>query len=1241
MAQAHRDSQNSHLPNVVVPLSSFEGGEIVVNTGKQEVSLDVAQGPVSFCAREHVHHVAPFKGRRVILVLFSLKGCLHLSAEDRDCLLRLGFPLPTKEALAATTVAMPQVLKQQPDPPPVLGCNSLKHQGPSMGEEPKTKLPRLVPRPSRQAPLLVEICAGSAILSRTALDSGWDVVPVDQASCRFTPQTPLVVLDLREPEALDLLLEFDAGSPADWFHLGLPCGTCSRARERPLPGNQGARPLRGPDHLFGFPHLRPSEAEQVAASNAVYRACIRILFRAFQTGALVTIENPVRSWLWPLLAVLVKAHGSKAFADWFFQLQDYDFDACVFGSRRAKATRIKGSPSVFEGLSLSCDQSHIHLSWQPVRLAGRWMYPTKQEAEYAPELCSFLCQKASQAIASSAVSRPASMRAKVLRAAVRASAAQQTRAMPALIPEFSMTMPLASVPPGRDVKMLGSADSSVAGGKSDSSASPVVGVYHTMEEHLERALDLPCPGDAALRLPDPLRKNLFLILTKGPVAVSKMRLEALKQVNELAAALAGDEKALRATMHEDVDKVTRGKAICLFRALLEETDFPDMGVVDLLVHGVPLVGAEQPSPLFAKRHKPALLSPEQLEAQCILRRSALKATRSQVSAEDLRDLETETAAEVQSGFLVGPFCTEQEVSDRVGSPCWSLSPRFILRQGEDAKIRIIDDLKASAVNQSFSSSSYLDLQDTDYSVGLLRFISRALQGDGVVEVPLQDGSVLRGALSAELRHRPPLLGKTLDLSKAYRQVGICPKSRRHAVLGFPDGGGVWQHYIALSLPFGASASVFGFNKIALAILHILVVKFLALATDFYDDYTLFEFQPGASLLDKISMRLLSLLGWAFAKEGKKFVPFSPCVVSLGVSLDLTRVWDGQIVVSNKPGRLARIAELLKPIAEGSEVSKAQLASLHGLINFAGGYVMGFELKPTARMLSKALTGPFMGNTDALRRACALALDVIGMCKPRVCLATTRKPIILYTDGAFDDDIGSWGSLVVDPESGVRWLFGGQVPQMLIERWHELAGEQVICEIEAYALAITVFGLRGFLGHRSVIAFVDNEPCRLGLIKRYSPSLPMMGLISLVSLLEGSLCTSMWYERVPSKHLHLHPTRWSYTAWDQEKQQSLPTEAPPLANQEIVAALKILKAAALTDGVIHRFSPLHKLTDSPQSKVVVFQLVLTTRPTAEKVHAEMSKLTNLAVTSLVGMRIRPERLQISPLAKQMMQRSTGV
>ena len=55
--------------------------------------------------------------------------------------------------------------------------------------------------------------------------------------------------------------------------------------------------------------------------------------------------------------------------------------------------------------------------------------------------------------------------------------------------------------------------------------------------------------------------------------------------------------------------------------------------------------------------------------------------------------------------------------------------------------------------------------------------------------------------------------------------------------------------------------------------------------------------------------------------------------------------------------------------------------------------------------------------------------------------------------------------MLDPVTSQRWIFGGQVPDCLMKRWHATAGEQVICEVEAYALAITLFGLRGFLTGR--------------------------------------------------------------------------------------------------------------------------------------------------------------------------------
>ena len=101
------------------------------------------------------------------------------------------------------------------------------------------------------------------------------------------------------------------------------------------------------------------------------------------------------------------------------------------------------------------------------------------------------------------------------------------------------------------------------------------------------------------------------------------------------------------------------------------------------------------------------------------------------------------------------------------------------------------------------------------------------------------------------------------------------------MLGFPTSNQDWNFYTALSLPFGASASVFSFNKLALALLRIMIHKFLAIGTDFYDDYTIFEFQPAASLLDKVLMRLLSILIWRSQEKARSLSLFHCPLFRLG------------------------------------------------------------------------------------------------------------------------------------------------------------------------------------------------------------------------------------------------------------------------------------------------------------------------------------------------------------------------
>ncbi|CAE7620270.1 unnamed protein product [Symbiodinium sp. CCMP2592] len=794
----HRDTQNSFLPNVVIPLTAFNGGSIEV--------------------------------------------------KDKLRLRRLGFPFPDEQQLASREVCPTEAVQLSQAQRAVLPSSVRAEPGCPSASSASDSTTAVKP------PTMVECLASCGPVAAQALSSGWNAIPVGKR-VPAVESSPMLCLDFSVEESTHALLNFDSSEVVDWWHGHLFLKSCKKPDRA-----SSKEPLRTAESIFGCPGLSPRAKELVQRDNRICSAVVSILLRASDTGALVSLIGPARSWAWSLLA-------------------------------------------------------------------------------------------------------------------------------------------------------------------------------HTVKE------------------------------------------------------LAAEEESLRASMHADVASVTKGKAISLFRELLEETGFPDMSVVELLEKG----------------------------AQSVLRREVLQRTKGLISESDYADMRSETAEEeVKAGFLAGPYTSEAQVSEILGTSAWSLSPRFLLRQGEDSKVRIIDDFKMSAVNRAFGSTSFLELQDTDFAVGLLRFLSRILQDRSRVRVPLMDGSVLEGDWAPEMLSCPPLLAKTLDLSKAYRQVAIHPSSKDFAVLGFPTPSGEWEFYLAKSLPFGAAASVFGFNKIALGVLHIMVVKFMAIATDFYDDYTIYEFKPAASLLDKALMRLLDILGWTYARSGRKFVPFAERVTSLGVTLGLEEIWGGILTVENKAGRLERIALHLKAIADGGEVTRTDIASLHGLINFAGGLILGFELKPTSRMLSRALSGPFRGNTPELRQACSLALDVISQCRPKRCPASVKPPIILYADGAYEKGVGTWGAILIDNHSGARWAFGGTVCHQLKNLWERQAGEQVICQVEAYALAIVLFGLRGFLKGRSLIAFIDNEACRFGFIKRYSPSSSLLRLISLTALLEGSLEALLWFERVPSK-----------------------------------------------------------------------------------------------------------------------------
>ena len=88
---------------------------------------------------------------------------------------------------------------------------------------------------------------------------GVSPVAVDAPFNRHKPLVDTWALDLTQEPAQALLLERITSCSVLGVHVALPCGTGSRARERPVPPKlraQGApqpRPLRDSAHVLGLP----------------------------------------------------------------------------------------------------------------------------------------------------------------------------------------------------------------------------------------------------------------------------------------------------------------------------------------------------------------------------------------------------------------------------------------------------------------------------------------------------------------------------------------------------------------------------------------------------------------------------------------------------------------------------------------------------------------------------------------------------------------------------------------------------------------------------------------------------------------------------------------------------------------------------------------------------------------------------------------------------------------------------
>lgn len=802
------------------------------------------------------------------------------------------------------------------------------------------------------------------------------------------------------------------------------------------------------------------------------------------------------------------------FRRWYSQLFDLVFSACEHGGGRPKQTRFLTTVPTLMQLQKQCSGNHKHLPYNISWDNNKWNFDTSKEAEYPHLLCqryvSFVCQHL-KLPTPPAVSK---------RHSTCLATAQQPR-IAQLIPEFVHinTVAKSKLPADTSTFKILESLNTTGDHKREGESMVRVGKYHTMKQFFDKAKSLPHPFSTHNAVSDEVKSVIFDIFSEGITATASWRIKQIDRISKMKHEMRFEEARFKAGLPAHVQEVLGGKPILLWKKLLQETNFPDLGVVDFM-HGVPLTGRHSKSPLFGEKVVLAKTTTELLVASSKWRNKALLARVAHSDDPKLQQvLWEETMKECSKGFINGLFQTLDEVRKNLGVEDICLTRRFVILQGsgDEVKPRVIDDAKESAVNSAYTALERLELHDFDHMVSIASLISSIYGGDGMVRISELDGQVVQKPIHKELLGNCRWQGRCLDLSKAYKQVPIDRTSRGLMVLLVPEPGSQQPKFFTTSsMPFGCASSVFAFNRITRSLLH-LFHKLLKMPSGvFYDDFALLEPSGGATLASMAAENLLELLGWKYAKEGSKASKFEPCFNLLGAQLNLASLHEGFVKVSNKPSRLVKLKELLAAMKQNRHISKSEAQSMHGLLNYASGFFLGQSLKTASRAFANLVARPHGADGDEVAKLCDFTHAMLEISKPRSWNCWSDDwPIIVFTDGAYEDPKGTWGAVVFEPGDGKTSTYAGDVPSRLMEGWKKLAGEQIICQIEAFAVLLIRQRFSEAWKEKRAIFFVDNEAARFSLIKGSSPSPSMQLIAHLFHQLDASSPLMVWIERVPS------------------------------------------------------------------------------------------------------------------------------
>ena len=974
----------------------------------------------------------------------------------------------------------------------------------------------------RDGPVVIEVFAGSgrftAALKAIGVHSAFGVDHKKLSSI-----APIMIADLTTKAGQSLFMTWMETPNLAGIFAAPPCGTCSLARNIKIRGPRGnvisgPVPLRSQKYPEGFPNLTNTNLKRVLAANKLYDFLAKVVLKANQRNLIVVIENPRSSLFW-----LTK----------FFQKIKHLFvfaahQACAYGSNRPKWTALAVNRPEFFQVNLTCPGESAQHQHKPWGLTPSNQFATAEETAYPPKLAQAMANAFAQALEADGWSPPTASweqpQSNPNFAAMRAVAGRQPKSSktPPLVSEYKNTISIVgpidlvqsppciimgrlktpwNVPQGFgntvttipvEAQLLRVSQTRLNGGemhKNKALAKLVWGIPWDPNSFVMQAISKGHPRSFGSLLPETLQDAVDKNYHLSSMELAKLRTKWFQKWVPRAKSLAKQECEFKNSLAPHLRHILQPKRLLLLKEIIETEGYPDPGVFEEIAFGTVLTGCVPQTGVFDPTFKPALMTTNELVDSAETSNKAIfHSVRSSGDAEVDSIVFQKTLEERDAGWLRGPVQFKELTHGCV------LSRRFGLKQPN--KVRLIDDLSKSNINSTVQTPEAPRPHSTDVVASL------AL-------------ALLLG--SSEKR----VLGKTFDLKSAYRQLGIHPNSLSCSYIVCFDpvarGPAIFQ---MLAVPFGGSRSVYSFLRIVRVIWWIACKCLAVMWTNFYDDFVTFSWEDDAERTSATVELLFDLLGWQFAREGEKALPFGQNFGALGIHIDVSCFEKGFVEFSNTEKRRCELKGLILSILSAGVLSSQEALKLRGRLQFADGQLFGRIGKLCLREITcHAFSTEGEQISARLRQLLQLFNSQLLDGPPRKICGVSASCFYIFTDACYEPNRPDWvcglGGIIYNSDGTAVQAFSFCLSQEQIGLLGGLVKQTIIFEVELLALIVAFVLWKNVISNSPVVFYVDNNSARDVAISANSRSLLIAGLVEQLLRVEDFAACFCWFSRVPS------------------------------------------------------------------------------------------------------------------------------